>query len=166
MRVPKTLTMTRKNKQTKLKPKTREERERNKKTRKRRKTTRRRGNERKMYLKLVTSWIPYMYNVTSNIKARSTGIWIFLKLNIFFITKRPSLNTKPVNLLIQSAALIDVKKYLVSKNMWICVDWSHKLVPEGLGNCSFDLLSELCSDISSTKRHLSLTFKKSTRNNC
>ena len=63
-----------------------------------------------MYLKLVTCWIAYMYNVALNIKARSTGIWIFLKLNIFFITKRPSLITKPVNLLIQSAALIDIKK--------------------------------------------------------
>ena len=42
------------------------------------------------------------------------------------------------------------------------MDWSHKLVPEGLGNCSFDLLSEVCSDISSTKRDLLLTFKKST----
>ena len=102
--------MTRKYQQTKLKPKTREKRERNKKTRNKRKRTRRRGNERKMYLKLVTCWIAYMYNVALNIKARSTGIWIFLKLNIFFITKRPSLITKPVNLLIQSAALIDIKK--------------------------------------------------------
>ena len=38
------------------------------------------------------------------------------------------------------------------------MDWSHKLVPEGHGNCSFDLLAELCSDISSTKRDLSLTY--------
>ena len=38
-----------------------------------------------------------MYNVALNIKAPSTRIWIFLKLNIFFITKQPSLNTKPVN---------------------------------------------------------------------
>ena len=58
------------------------------------------------------------------------------------------------------------KKYVFSKNIWIRVDWSHKLVPEGLGNCSFDLLAELCSDKSSKKRHLSLTFKKSNRNNC
>ena len=65
-----------------------------------------------MYLKLVTYWIAYMYNVALNVKARSTGIWIFLKLNIFFLTKWPPHNTKPVNLLIQSAALIliDVKK--------------------------------------------------------
>ena len=34
------------------------------------------------------------------------------------------------------------------------------LVPEGLGNCSFDLPAELCSDESATKRNLSLTFKK------
>ena len=34
------------------------------------------------------------------------------------------------------------------------------LVPEGLGNCSFDLPAELCSDKSATKRNLSLTFKK------
>ena len=107
-----------------------------------------------------------MYNVALNIKTLSTQIWIFLKLHIFFITKRPSLNTKPVNVLIQSAALIHVKKNVISKNVWIRVDWSHKLVPEGLGNCSFDLPAELCSDISSTKRHLSLTIKKSTRNNC
>ena len=39
------------------------------------------------------------------------------------------------------------------------------MVPEELGNCSFDLLAELCSDISSTKRDRSLTFKKSNRNN-
>ena len=38
-----------------------------------------------------------MYNVALNIKAPSTRIWIFLKLNIFFITKQPSLNTKPLN---------------------------------------------------------------------
>ena len=38
-----------------------------------------------------------MYNVALNIKAPSTRIWVFLKLDIFFITKRPSLNTKPVN---------------------------------------------------------------------
>ena len=121
-----------------------------------------------MYLKLVTCWIAYMYNVALNIKTVSTQIWIFLKLQIFFFTKRPSLNTKPVNPLIQSAALIHgrKKKYVFSKNIWIRVDWSHKLVPEGLGNCSFDLLAELCSDIFSTKRHLSVTFKKSTRNNC
>ena len=107
-----------------------------------------------------------MYNVALNIKALSTRIWIlFLKLNIFFIKKRPSLNTKPVNPLSHPQP-IHVKKYVASKNIWIRVDWSHKLVPEGLGNCSFDLLAEVCSDISSTKRDLSLTFKKSTRNNC
>ena len=33
------------------------------------------------------------------------------------------------------------------------------LVPEGLGNCSFDLPAELCFDKSATKRNLSLTFK-------
>ena len=66
-----------------------------------------------MYLKLVTCWIAYMYNVALNIKTVSTQIWIFLKLQIFFFTKRPSLNTKPVNPLIQSAALIHGRK----KNM-------------------------------------------------
>ena len=101
-----------------------------------------------------------MYNVVLNIKAPSARIWIFLKLNIFFITKRPSLNTKPLNP-ISHPWPIHVKIYVVSKNMWIRVDWSHKLVPEGL-----DLLAELCSDISSTKRDLLLTFRKSTRNNC
>ena len=102
-----------------------------------------------------------MYNVALNIKAPSTRMWIFLKLNIFFITKRPSLNTKPVNPLCHPWP-IHIKNCVVSKNIWIRVDWSHKLVPEGLGNCSFDLLAEVCSDISSTKRDLSLTFKKST----
>ena len=102
----------------------------------------------------------YMYNATLNIKALSTRIWIFLKLNIFFITKRPSLNTKQLKPLSHQWP-IHVKKYVVSKNIWIRVDWSHKLVPGGL-----DLLAELCSDISSTKRELLLTFKKSTRNNC
>ena len=106
-----------------------------------------------------------MYNVALNIKAPSTLIWIFLKLNIFFITKWLSVNIKSVNPLGHPWP-IHVKKYVVSKNIWIRVDWSHKLVPEGLGNGSFDLLAELCSDISSTKRDLSLTFKKSTRNNC
>ena len=67
MRVPKTLTMTRKYKQNQLKPKTREKRKRDKKTRNKRKTTRGRENERKMYLKLITCWIAYMYNVTLNI---------------------------------------------------------------------------------------------------
>ena len=38
-----------------------------------------------------------MSNVALNIKAPSTRIWIFLKLNFYFITKWPSLNTKPVN---------------------------------------------------------------------
>ena len=98
-----------------------------------------------------------MYNVALNIKAPSTRMWIFLKLNIFFITKRPSLNTKPVNPLCHPWP-IHIKNCVVSKNIWIRVDWSHKLVPEGLGNCSFDLLVELCSDISSTKRDLSLTY--------
>ena len=88
-----------------------------------------------------------MYNVALNIKGPSTPMWIFLKLNIFFITKRPSVNIKPVNRLSHPRP-IHVKKYVVSNNIWICVDWSHKLVPEGLGNCSFDLLAELCSDIS------------------
>ena len=88
-----------------------------------------------MYLKLVTCWIVYMYNVALNMKTLSTQIWIFLKLHIFFITKRPFLNTKLVNLIIQSAAFIDVKKCVASgKIIWIRVDWSHKLVPEGLGN--------------------------------
>ena len=36
-------------------------------------------------------------------------------------------------------------------------------VPEGLGNCSFDLLVELCFEKPATKRDLSLTFKKPTR---
>ena len=40
------------------------------------------------------------------------------------------------------------------------MDRGYKLVPEGLGNCSFDLPAELCSDKSETKRNLSLTFKK------
>ena len=119
-----------------------------------------------LLLKLITCWISYMYTVGSNIKTMSTQIWIFLTKHIFFITKQPSLNTKPVNPLIQSVALIYVKKNVISKNIWIRVDWSHKLVPEGLGNCSFDLLAELCSDISSTKRHLTLRFKKSTKNKC
>ena len=105
-----------------------------------------------------------MYNVALNIKAPSTRISIFLKLNIFFITKWPSVNIKSVNPLSHPWP-IHVKKYVVSKNIWIRVDWSHKLVPEGLGNCSFDLLAEVCSDISSTKRDLLLTFKKSTRTN-
>ena len=118
-----------------------------------------------MYLKLLTCWIAHMYNVALNIKARSTGIWIFLKLNIFFITKRPSVNIKPVNPLIHRQP-IKVKKYVVSNISRFVWTWDHQSVPEGLGNCSFDLLTELCSDKSSTKRDLSLTFKKSTRNNC
>ena len=61
-----------------------------------------------------------MYNVALNIKAPSTRIWIFLKLNIFFITKRPSLNTTPVNPL-SHAWPIHVKKYVVSKHIWIPV---------------------------------------------
>ena len=40
------------------------------------------------------------------------------------------------------------------------MDRGYKLVPEGLGNCSFDLPAELCSDKSATKRNLTLTFKK------
>ena len=67
-------------------------------TKNKRKTTRGRENERKMYLKLVTCWIAYMYNVALNIiRPPSTQIWIFLKPHIFFITRRPSLNTEPVN---------------------------------------------------------------------
>ena len=64
-----------------------------------------------------------MYNVALNIKGPSTRIWIFLKLNIFFITKRPPLNTKPVNPLSHPWP-IHVKKYVVSKNIWISVDWT------------------------------------------
>ena len=45
------------------------------------------------------------------------------------------------------------------------MDGGYKLVPEGLGNCSFDLLAELCCAKSATKRNLSLTFKKTARNN-
>ena len=44
------------------------------------------------------------------------------------------------------------------------MDRAYKLVPEGLGNCSFDLPAELCSDKSETKRNLSLTFKKKAMN--
>ena len=44
------------------------------------------------------------------------------------------------------------------------MDRGYKLVPEGLGNCSFDLPAELCSDKSETKRNLSLTFKKKAMN--
>ena len=163
MRVPETLTMTRKNKQKKLRPKTRE-----KKWKKQEKTTRGKENKRKMYLKLGTCWIAYTYNVALDIKALSTQIWIFLKLHIFF-----SQNGLPstLNQWIRSF----ICGLFMFKNMWfqtisrLCgwADRGHKLVPEGpegLGNCSFDLLAELCSDISSTKRHLSLTFKKSTRN--
>ena len=40
------------------------------------------------------------------------------------------------------------------------MDRGYKLVPEGLGNCSFDMPAELCSDESAAKRNLSLTFKK------
>ena len=39
------------------------------------------------------------------------------------------------------------------------MDRGYKLVPEGLGNCSFDLPAELSFDKSATKRNLSLTFK-------
>ena len=47
------------------------------------------------------------------------------------------------------------KKNVLSKNIQIRVDWGHKLVPEGLGNFSLDLLDELFSDISSTKTDIS-----------
>ena len=40
------------------------------------------------------------------------------------------------------------------------MDRGYKLVPEGLGNCSFDLPAKLCSDKSAAKRKHSLTFKK------
>ena len=40
------------------------------------------------------------------------------------------------------------------------MDRGYKLVPEGLGNCSFDMPAELCSDESAAKRNHSLTFKK------
>ena len=40
------------------------------------------------------------------------------------------------------------------------MDRGYKLVPEGLGNRSFDLLAGLCSDKSATKRNLSFIFKK------
>ena len=53
---------------------------------------------------------------------------------------------------------IRVKKIGGLKNTWIHVDGGYKLVPEGLGNCSFDLPAELCFDKSATKRNLSLTF--------
>ena len=67
MRVP-----IRKKTKKKLKPKTREARERNMTTRNKKKTTRERENEWKTYLKLVTCWIAYMYNVALNIKTLST----------------------------------------------------------------------------------------------
>ena len=59
-----------------------------------------------------------MYNVALKIKAPSTRIWIFLKTDIFLITKRPSLNTKPVNLLIHLRPIY-VQKYVVSNNIQI-----------------------------------------------
>ena len=62
-----------------------------------------------------------MYNVALYIKALSTRIWIFLKLNIFFITKQPSLNTKPANPLSHPWSN-HVKKCVVSKNIWISVE--------------------------------------------
>ena len=81
--------MTEKKTQTKkIKTKNKRKKKENK-----RKTTRGRENERKMYLKLCNMLDCYMYNVALNIKTLSTQIWIFLKLNIFFITKLPSLNT-------------------------------------------------------------------------
>ena len=46
------------------------------------------------------------------------------------------------------------------------MDWGFKLLPEVLGNCSFVLQDELCSDKSAGKRDLSLKFKKFARNNC
>ena len=101
MRVPKTFILKKKHKRTKkIKPKTRG-----------------RENEQKIYL-IVTCWIAYMYNVALNIKAPSTHIWIFMRLHIFFITRRPSLKTKPVNPLIHLRP-IHVKKYVVSNNIQI-----------------------------------------------
>ena len=92
-----------KNKQTKnLKPKTRKKKRKEQENKKQEKKTRRRENERKMYLEPVTCWIAYMHNVALNIKAPSTRIQIFLKPHIFFITKQPPLNSKPVNPLIHS----------------------------------------------------------------
>ena len=73
-----------------------------------------------------------------------------------------NLNTKSVNPLIHLHS-IHVKKKKIVVSIRIGVDWGYKLVPEGFGNCSFDLLAELSSDISSTKRNISLTFKKSTK---
>ena len=77
-----------------------------------------------MYLELVTCWIAYTrppgsarvqpYNVALNIKTLSTQIWIFLKLHIFFLTKWPSPNTKPVNTLTQ---ICGFKKYLDSHGL-------------------------------------------------
>ena len=154
MRVPKTFILKKK---------------KHKRTKKIKPKTRGRENEQKIYL-IVTCWIAYMYNVALNIKAPSTHIWIFLRLHIFFITRWPSLNTKRVNPPIHLRP-IHVKKYVVSNNIQIV--WmgprGYKLVPEGpegLGNCSFDPLAELCCDVSSRKTNLSLTIKKSTRNNC
>ena len=129
------------------------------------KTTRGRENERKMYFKLVTCWIAYMYNVALNIKAP-----VHTNLDIseatHFLHHKTAFPQHWTSESAHSSASYSCKKIVVSKKIRIRVDWSHKLVPEGLGNCSFDLLAELCSDISSTKRDLSLTFKKSTRNNC
>ena len=72
-----------------------------------------------------------MYNVVLNIKAQSTGIWIFLKLNIFFITKWPFVNIKPVNPLIHPR-LIKVKKYVVSnisRFVWTgAINWYLKVL--------------------------------------
>ena len=59
--------ITGKNKQKKLKPK-----EEKKEEEARKQETRERENERKMYLKLVTRWIVYMYNVALNIKGLFT----------------------------------------------------------------------------------------------
>ena len=51
-----------------------------------------------MYLKLVTCWIAYMYNVALNIKAPvHTNLDISEATHFHFITRRPSLNTEQVN---------------------------------------------------------------------
>ena len=67
---------------------------------------------------------------------------------------------------VQSSVPIHVKKICGFKDIRIGVDWGFKLLPEVLGNCSFVLLDELCSDKSADKRDLSLKFKKFARNNC
>ena len=52
----------------------------------------------------------------------SARVGIFLKAHIFFLTKQPSLNTKPMNLLIHPWPIHVTKKYVVSKNVRIGVD--------------------------------------------